>query len=80
MAIAELVSTLDISPLPARLMKMTPSTASRIGAILVAMNSTTPSVLMRPVGLGGGLGGEEAVRDVADGVNHWLASQSGREL
>src|ERR1051326_5809627 len=45
-AMAELVRTLEISPLPARQMKITPSTASRIGAILLAKNETMPSVLM----------------------------------
>ena len=51
MAIAELVSTFEISPRLARPMKMTPSTASRIGAILLAKKPTTPSVSM-PFGSG----------------------------
>src|SRR5215475_4126120 len=52
-AIAELVSTFEISPLPARPMKITPSTASRIGAILLAKNETMPWVL---ISLGAGVG------------------------
>ncbi len=49
-AMADDVRTRDISPLPARDMKMTPSTASRMGAILVARNSTTPFVSICGVG------------------------------
>src|SRR3954447_13642074 len=45
-AIAELVSTLEISPRLARPMKITPSTARRIGAILLAKKVTMPWVLM----------------------------------
>jgi hypothetical protein len=45
-AIAELVSTFDTSPRLARPMKMMPSTASRIGAILLAKNEISPSVLI----------------------------------
>jgi hypothetical protein len=50
-AIAELVSTLEISPRLARPMKMTPRTASRMGAMLLAKKDTTPSVSM-PLGSG----------------------------
>src|SRR3954470_20690222 len=50
MAIAELVSTLETSPRLARPMKMTPSTASRMGAMFLAKKETTPWVLM-PVGV-----------------------------
>src|SRR2546429_7029273 len=53
MAIAELVSTFDTSPLLARPMKITPSTASRIGATLLAKNEISPSVL---ISLGAGVG------------------------
>src|SRR5215468_4379107 len=56
-AMAELVRTLEISPLPARPMKITPSTASRIGAILLAKKETLPWVLMSLGGrVGPGLG------------------------
>ena len=54
-AIAELVRTLDTSPLLARPMKITPSTASRIGAILLAKNEISPLVLMSD-GCGSGVG------------------------
>ena len=53
MAIAELVSTLEISPRLARPMKMTPSTASRIGAILLAKKVRMSLVAMPPLGSSG---------------------------
>src|SRR5439155_21858460 len=43
-AIAELVRTRDTSPLLARPMKMMPSTASRMGAILLAKKARMPVV------------------------------------
>src|SRR6201994_3963244 len=49
MAIAELVRTLDTSPRLARPMKITPSTASRMGAMFLAKKETTP-VVFTPVG------------------------------
>ena len=65
-AIAELVSTLEISPRLARPMKMTPSTASRIGAMLPAKNPTTPSVSM-PLGAGAAPVGQGGADDDAGG-------------
>src|ERR1041384_2196890 len=63
MAMAELVSTFEISPRLARPMKMTPRTASRMGAILLAKKVTTPSV-SSPSSPASDAGLEQAWRDL----------------
>ena len=70
MAIAELVSTFEISPRLARPMKMMPSTASRIGAMLLAKKVTTPSVL---IPLGSGAARVPCCRTVATCATNYVA-------
>src|SRR5689334_21578583 len=74
-AIAELVRTRDTSPLLARPMKITPSTASRIGTILVVKKFRMPSVL---IVFGSGVGvGARAIAStarVAEPHNAWPIS------